>query len=146
MKKITFFICLLFIILFLLTSCEKSSSDWVKYDTDIDGNVYSYKMDNYEENGRSIVQVWRKTVLSEKGKKKEIQFLTKNGVPAKGFDRLSEVQVLNEIDCKKQMGHLVNVSYYDINHHILHAENNNNKTEYIISDTNEQNLLKKMCK
>jgi len=145
MKKTSSVIYLLFLILFLLAGCERSSSDWIKYNTDIDGNVHSYKMDNYEEDGKISVQVWRKTVLSEKGKKKEIQFLTNNGVSTKGFDKLSEIQSTNEIDCEKKMGHLVNVSYYDTNHHILYAENNNNGTEYVIPNTNDENLLKIIC-
>ncbi|MGB5217138.1 MAG: hypothetical protein WBN66_02450 [Smithella sp.] len=42
MKKFTLFFSSCLLALFLLLSCGKGSTDWVKYKTDHDGNVYSY--------------------------------------------------------------------------------------------------------
>jgi len=55
-----------------------SSDDWVKYRNDDYGNVYSYKKVNID---KGIVQVWRKKVFSDEGRKKEIQYLIESGYP-----------------------------------------------------------------
>ena len=45
---------------------------------DNDDGVYSYKKANIE---KGIVQVWRKKVFSDEGRKKEIQYLIESGYP-----------------------------------------------------------------
>jgi hypothetical protein len=103
MKIISSFIFLSFIVLFLLVSNVNSSSDWVKYIVDKDGNVHSYrKGDIKKDGGKYIVQVWDKTVYSYKSKEKEIQLRKESGLSTEGYDKLSNKNILTEIDCNKK--------------------------------------------
>jgi len=147
MKKISSVFSLLFLIPFLLVSCEKSSSDWVEYMKDNDGNVFSYKKVNIQKDGdNNIVQVWEKEVYSDKGKEKEIQSITKLGLSTERYNKLSELNYLSEIDCKKRMGRTLNIVRYDTNGQTLESGNVNGKWDYIIPDSNGDTVFKEVCK
>jgi hypothetical protein len=70
-KKVFSVISLLFLVLFLLVSCEKSSSDWVEYNEDNDGNVWFYKKGDINKDGdKFLVKVWDNRVFSDKSREK----------------------------------------------------------------------------
>ena len=72
MKKINSVVCLSFLVLFLLVSCNKSS-DWIQYETDKNGSVISYRKDSIIETSNDKPQVWLKKIYSDEGRKEEIQ-------------------------------------------------------------------------
>ena len=133
-----------FLVLFLLVGCNKSSDDWVKYNIDIDGNVYSYKKVNID---KDIVQVWEKVVCSDKGREKEIQDRIKNGLSTEGYDKILHTQFLYEIDCKKQKKHILSMIQYDTNGKVLYSVDiDKSGWSYISPDSYEETILKQVCK
>ena len=116
MKKISSVVCLLFLVLPLIISCQSNSSDWMEYRVDNYGNVYSYKKGNIDKNnGNYIVQVFYKTVYSEKGREKYLQERREKKYSTEGYDKLSHTVYSTEVDCKKQEIKLLSVveSYAD---------------------------------
>ena len=118
MKKISSVIPLLFLVIFLFGGCAGSSPTlvtpvddclWVNFDDNNEG-VYSYKKVNME---KDLVQVWRKNVFSDEGKKKQIQYLTESGRPTKGFGKLSDARDLIEIDCNTMKKRTLSTTWYD---------------------------------
>ena len=140
-------ISLSFLILLLLVSNVNSSSDWVKYIVDKDGNVHSYrKGDIKKDGGNYIVQVWDKTGYSYKSKEKEIQLRKESGLSTEGYDKLSNENILIEIDCKKKRKRILSIIQLNTNGKILHSiDIDKGGWIYIISDSNDENLLKKVC-
>ena len=137
MKKISSVISLSFLVLLLLVGCNKSSSDWVKYRDDNDGNVYSYKKVNIQKDKNDyIVQVWIKKVYSDKGRK------IQPPPPGQWIDDIDSMD-LNEIDCKKQRIRILS-SIYDGEKSPKNY--NDSKWDYIVPDSNDEDLLKIVCK
>lgn len=147
MKSVRSVISLSFLVLFLLVSCEKSSSDWVKYKVDSDGNVHLYRIENIKKDaGDYIVQVWVKEIISDKSREKEIQLRIENGLSTEGYDKLSNENILIEIDCKKKRKRMLAIMQLNTNGKILHSiDIDKGGWIYIISDSNDENLLKKVC-
>jgi len=146
MEKISSVIFLSLLVFFILVSCNKNSSDWVQYNTDNDGNVFSYKKVNIQKDGdNNIVQVWEKEVYSDKGREKEIQSITKLGLSTERYKKLSELIYLSEIDCKKRMGRILNIVRYDTNGQTLESGNVNGKWNYVIPDSDGDTVLKEVC-
>ena len=154
MKKIYSVVSLSFLVMFLLVSNVNSSSpnritsDWVKYNIDDKGNVYSYKKGNIEKNkGKYIVQVWKKEVFSNEGREKEIQWLTKHRMPTEGYDKSSEQKDLMEIDCKKRTARTLSFKLYDTNGKVLYSRDYDEPVwDYIDPESNDETILKGVCK
>ena len=149
MRKISSFIYLSFLVLILLVSCMKPSSDWVKYYDDNDGNIFSYRKEIIEKDReRYIVQIWVKEVFSNKYKEKIIQYRANLGMSAEGYDKLSYENDLYEIDCTKQGLRLLSTAEYDTNNNILSSagmEASKDWWRHISHDSKEEILLKKVC-
>ena len=143
MEKINSAIFLSVLVLFLLVGCEKSSSDWVKYRTDNDGNVYSYKKVNVQKDKDNyMVQVWVKKIYSDTGKK----IKTPPPPPGQFIDDFDS-EDLNEIDCKKQRIRILSSIIYDTDGRESSKKNyDDSKWDYIVPDSNDENLLKIVCK
>ena len=126
-------------------TAEKSSSDWVEYYKDDDGNVLLYnKKVNIDKEG--IVQVWGKRVYSEKGRQRFIQNRMKEGMSTEGYDKLSNTQDLYKIDCKKQMVNLLSVVRYDTNGEVMYSKDiEEPEWDHIILDTVMDTLQRKVC-
>ena len=172
MKNISSFISLSLLFLLLLVSCVNREShlvksgdyndwvkkeshplkhgednDWVKYNRDNDGNAYSYKKGNIDKDeGKYIVQIWIKKVYSKKGREKEIQSRIKDGLSTKGYDKLSHIVSLGDIDCNKRMKQTLSLIRYDTDNKVLNSWNYDRKWEYIISNSNGDNVRKIVCK
>jgi hypothetical protein len=121
--------------------------DWVKYNRDNDGNVYSYKKINIEQDKvKYIVQIWIKKVYSKKGREKEIQSRIKDGLSTEGYDKLSHIVSLGDIDCNKQMKQTLSLTRYDSDNKILNSWDYDRKWEYIVPESQGDKLRKKVCK
>jgi len=147
MKKFGSVIILSFFVLLLLVSCEKSSSDWVPYQYDHEGNVSSYKKGNIQkDDGNYIVQVSVKEVYSDKGREKFIQTITENGVSTKEYDKLSYRIYLNEIDCKNKKLKILSINNYDTNGKVFGSRNYpEGEWEHIAPDSHRDTLRKNVC-
>jgi hypothetical protein len=147
MKKIISVVSLSFLVLFLLVSNVNSSSDWVKYKTDNDGNVYSYKKGNIKHLTKDIVQVLVKTVFSNEGKKYELEFLRENGLSnAEKYNSLSYEISLEKIDCKNDRSQFLSLTSYDTNDKTLFPFSYKEpKWEDIIRGSMLDILRKKVC-
>jgi hypothetical protein len=171
MRKISSVISLSFLFLLLLVSCVKREShliksgdndwvkkeshpskhegdnDWVRYNRDNDGNVYSYKKGNIDKDeGKYIVQIWIKKVYSKKGIEKEIQSRIKNGLSTEGYDKLSHIVSLGDIDCNKRMKQTLSLTRYDTDNKILNSWDYDRKWEHIIPNSNGDNVREIVCK
>jgi len=126
---------------------EKSSSDWIEYGTNKNGDVYLYNKGNIEKNKEKYtVQVWTKIVYSNKGREKYIQNMIKDGLSTKGWDKLSYTMSLFEIDCKKKWNKPLFIIEYDTDNSVLWSDNyDDSKWEYIVPDTKDDTLQKKVC-
>ena len=157
MKKISLFVFLSFLVLFLLVGCVKreaplvkygDNNDWVNYSSDNYGNVYSYKMKNIQNNGgKYIVQVWEKEVYSDKGEEEIIQKMTKNGLSTEGYDKLKETMSLYEIDCNKKMKNISSITDYDMEGKVLLSYSYDKKEwGFIVPDSKVDSFRKEVCK
>lgn len=148
MKKIISVISLLFLVLFLVAGCENSSSDWVKYKTDKDGNVYSYnKGDIKVDPANNTVNVFAKEIYSDVGKTIELQSRIKDGLSIEKYDKLSYKTCLYEIDCKKQSIAILIISHYDQDGKIIYSggETKEKKWFDIEPDSTGDALQKAVC-
>lgn len=147
MKKFGSVIILSFLLLLLLVSCEKNSSDWVPYEYDNEGNVSSYKKGNIQkDDDNDIVQVSVKKNYSDKGKEKYIQDMTENGVSTKEYDKLSYRISLKEIDCKNQKMKILSIKNFDKNGKIFESRNYpEGEWEHITPDSRKDTLRKNVC-
>jgi DNA-directed RNA polymerase subunit RPC12/RpoP len=123
-------------------------NDWVKYDVDEHGNVYSYKKVKIDKEGENyIVQVWDKLVYSDSGREKEIQDRIKDELPIEGYNKLSRGQVLYEIDCKEQRDKMLSIVTYDTDDKVLYSKDIDNKEwSHIEPDSHRDTILKGVCK
>jgi hypothetical protein len=146
-KKICSVIILSFFVLLLLVSCEKSSSDWVTYKYDNEGNVSSYMKGNVQkDDGNYIVQVSVKVIYSDKGREKFIQTMTENGISTKEYDKLSDRIYLKEIDCKNQKMKILSINNYDTNGKVFGSRNYpEGEWEHIAPDSHRDALRKNVC-
>jgi hypothetical protein len=146
-KKFGSVIFLPVLVFLLLVSCEKSSSDWVPYHYDNDGNVSSYKKGNIQkDDGNYIVQVSVRVVYSDKGREKFIQTITENGASTKEYDKLSYRIYLKEIDCKNQKMKILSINNYDKNGKVFGSRNYpEGEWEHIAPDSHRDILRKNIC-
>ncbi len=110
MKNISSVISLSFLVLFLLVTNVWSLSDWVKFYTGKMGNVTLYKKVT-TANGQEKYLV--KEVFSDKGRKEYIQDRIEKKLSIEGYDKLSNIQSLSEIDCKEKKIMTISVFYFD---------------------------------
>jgi len=169
MKKINSVISLSFLILLLLVSCEKGSSDntnkgsnndviqsstqqslygWVEFDRNPDGNVLLYKKVNiqkYKDNDR--FQVWVKRVFSDIGRKKYIERTKQGRIGTKELDKISHIVSLYEIDCMRLMNRQTSIFIYDKDgKNIGSLSNDRSEWTPIFAGSEMDSLRKKVCK
>ena len=144
MKKISSVIFLPVLIIFLLVFTVFGSSDWVEFYTGKMGNVTSYKKVTIEK-GREKYVV--KEFFSDKGREEYIQDMIEKGLSTDGYEKLSSIQSLSEIDCKKNNIMNISVFYFDtegkkLNSHFV------DKPKWVKIPNNSffNSLLKEVCK
>ena len=143
MKNISSVISLSFLVLFLLVTNVWSLSDWVKLYTGKMGNVTLYK-NVTTANGQEKYLV--KEVFSDKGRKEYIQDRIEKKLSTEGYEKLSNIQSLSEIDCNKKMIMGISVSHFDTNGKKLDS-NLVDKPKWVKIRNNSffNSLLKEVC-
>jgi hypothetical protein len=119
----------------------------VKYKDDNEGNIYLYNKENIAKYcGNYMVQVWGKEAYSDKGRTKELQSRTKDGLSTEKYDKLLQKNILYEIDCKKQMISILAIIHYDTNGKALYSGGTLERKWFDIKpDSTEANLQKEVC-
>jgi hypothetical protein len=155
-----------FLILLLFTGCVGSSSDlvkpgndvygnvspmtWIKFGSDDGGNVYFYEKGNLEIDGEdSIVQVWEKSVLSDKTKEDYIQKRKDYKQSTTGWEKLSEIKNLTKIDCAKRAYKTSSIMFCDKSGRVLDYLNfseHNMDWKNIHLNSRVEKLMKEVCK
>lgn len=102
-------------------SSENKSSDWVEHGRDeLVGNVNSYKKVTIDkEGGKNIIQVFDKTVYSEKGKKDRIQERRNNKLSTEGYEKLSHTVYSFQVNCNKKTMKLLSLVDFNTDGKIL---------------------------
>jgi hypothetical protein len=93
-----------------LAPVNSNKSDWVEFYTSKMGNVTSYKKVTTEKDQAKCLV---KEVFSDKGRKEYIQKRIEKKLSIEGYDKLSNIQSLSEINCKKRMIMSISVSDFD---------------------------------
>jgi len=144
MKKINSVIFLQVLIILLLVSPVFGSSDWVEFYKGKMGNVASYKKITVE---KGIDKYVVKEVFSDKGREEYVQDCIEKGFSTEGYEKLSNIQSLSEIDCKKKKIMNISVFYFDtegkkLNSHFI------DKPKWVKIPNNSffNSLLKEVCK
>lgn len=148
MKKFSLIVFLFLIVLLLITGCGKSSSDWVKYKTDKDGNVYLYSKGSIKvDSENNSVQVLAKEIYSDVGKTIELQSRIKDGLSVKEYDNFSSKTCLYEINCKKSSIAVLAINHYDKDNKVIYAggETKEKKWFDIQPDSTADSLKKEIC-
>jgi hypothetical protein len=127
-----------------LAQVNSNQSDWVRFNTGKSGNVASYKKATIEK-GREKCVV--KEVFSDKGRKEYIQDRTEKGLSTEGYDKLSNIQSLSEIDCKEKKIMNISVSDFDTDGKQLNSHfNDKPKWVKIRNNSFFDSLRKEVCK
>jgi hypothetical protein len=148
MKKVGSVISLSFLVLFLLVGCKKSSSDWVKLKEYKDGNVYSYKIENVDKKGSNEkVKLWLEQVISDKNRQKKLQERKENGLSTKGYEKLSTILWLYELDCNQKKERILSINDYDTDGMVLYSGDTEEKEwKYIVPGSMGDTITKEVCK
>jgi hypothetical protein len=89
---------------------NSKKSDWVEFYTGKMGNVASYKKVTAK---KGQAKFFVKEVFSDKGRKEYIQDRKEKKLSIEGYDKLSNIQSLSEINCKQKMIMSISVSDFD---------------------------------
>jgi len=138
-------LCFSLLAFFLLAAPVRSASEWTEYSRDQEGNVYFYKVN--KTRGRHIVQVRDQKNFSAEGRKKHLTEMTRNGFATAGYDNLSTLKVLVEINCKKKMSKGLTVNMFDSADRALYSMfYDTSEWTYIPADSLWETLRKQACR
>ncbi len=128
------------------SSHEPEATDWVKYGKDSRGTLHYYKKGSVDED-KNIVKVLNKWVFSRREKSDAIQFRRENRLSTKGYENLSHMVYLSEIDCQNQSERMLYLYLYDKNDKSLYSHTfKNTDWTAIQPESNGDALLKAVCK
>lgn len=125
-----------------------ATTDWVKYGKHNNGTVHYYKKGGVVKDGDgSIIKIFNKWVFSKKEVSNAIQYRRENRLSTRGYDKLSHMIYLSEIDCQNQSERMIYLYLYDKDGKSLYAHTYNDpEWNYIETDSNAEALLKAVCK
>ena len=127
-----------------LDQVNSNQLNWVDFYTSNMGNVTSYKKLTAKKGQRKCLV---KDVFSDKGREKYIQDRIEKKLSIKGYDKLSNIQSLSEIDCKKKMIMSISVSDFDTDGKKLDSYNVDKPKWVKIRDNSFfDSLRKEVCK
>jgi hypothetical protein len=137
----------LLLFLFIPASPVKGASDWEEFKT-YKGNVYSYNKATIKLRAEAIIQVWVKTVYSDEGRERHVQYMKKQGLStAKDWYKLSDSLSSVEVDCRKEKTRVLYITYYYADGGILHSQSSNAQDwRAIVPDSPFDLLREKVCK
>lgn len=128
------------------SSSEPETSDWVKYGKDSRGTLHYYKKGSTDQEN-NIVKVLNKWVFSKREKSDAIQYRRENRMSTKGYQNLSHMVYLSEIDCQNQSERMIYLYLYDTNGKSLYSHTFKNPDWTAIQpESNGETLLKAVCK
>lgn len=148
MEKVSSVLSLSLLVLLLLVTPVISSSNWLEYYRNPDGNVLLYQKVNIQKDkGNEIDKVWVKRVFSDVGRKKYIQLTKNRNVWTEELDKVSHIVGLYEIDCKKRMNRQISVVIYDTDGKKIGSISHNElKWTSMVSGSEMDSLRKSFCK
>lgn len=123
---------------------NSNQSDWVEFLTGKMGNVTSYKKIAAEKGREKFVV---KEVFSDQGRKQYIQDRAEKGLSTEGYEKLSNIQSLSEIDCMEKTIMSISVSDFDTDGKQLNSHlNDKPKWVKIRNNSFFDSLQKEVCK
>jgi hypothetical protein len=126
-----------------IAQVNSNQSDWVRFITGKSGNVASYKKVSTEKGREKFVV---KEVFSDKGRKEYIQDRAEKGLSTEGYDKLSNLQSLSEVDCKENKIMNISVSDFDTDGKKLNSHfNDKPKWVKIRNNSFFDSLRKEVC-
>ena len=126
-----------------IAQVNSNQSDWVIFITGKSGNVASYKKVSTEKGREKFVV---KEVFSDKGRKEYIQDRLEKGLSTEGYEKLSSLQSLSEIDCKENKIMNISVSDFDTDGKKLNSHfNDKPKWVKIRNNSFFDSLRKEVC-
>jgi len=90
-----------------------AQSRWIFYRKDPKGNFHYYDINSMNWIEDDIVEVWKKTIYSEKGRNEWIENLIKWGIPIEKAKKLYKCNVWYRIDVKNKKLKILKSVYYD---------------------------------
>lgn len=125
---------------------EPETSDWIKYGKDKRGTLHYYKK-GFVDKDNNIVKVLNKWVFSKREKADAIQYRRESRQSTRGYEKLSHMVFLSEIDCQNQSERILYLFLYDTNDKSLYSNTfKNPEWEFIQPDSNAESILKAVCK
>lgn len=122
MKKINWIIIFSVVLVLILAGCGENASDRVNFKTDEDGSVHLYERGKIKRDTQNYtIQVWARQIYSNKGREKELQSRSEDGLSNEGYEKLFHKRVLYEIDCKKKYISVLAIIHYDTTGKVLFA-------------------------
>ncbi len=90
------------------------ATDWIKYGKETNGTVHFYKKgEAVKDSDESIIKVLNKWVFSKREVSNAIQYRRENRLSTKGYDKLSHMIYLSEIDCQSKSERMIYLYLYD---------------------------------
>jgi len=100
------------------------ATEWVYMGTDEEiGIEWSYDVETLTESTAGIIKVRIMKEYSDEGRKKEIQWRTKEGLDVNGYDALSHDFSLCEVKCVTREYRLMEISYLTANGQVIYSHN-----------------------
>lgn len=125
---------------------ETKASKWVKYGEDKRGTLHYYKKDNVNKDS-DVVKVLNKWVFSKREISDAIQYRRENRSSTKGYNKLSHMIYLSEINCPNQSERMLYLFLYDEDGKSLYSHTFSNPEWTLIQpESNGETLLKAVCK
>lgn len=127
-------------------SKDSDKGNWIEYGR-YKGSVYFYDKNSIKRPSKNIIQVWRKLTYSDEHRERDIRMLVKTGAyTKKQLEKLWYDVTLDEIDCEKNRVRSISIICYDTgNNVLLRRDNPKAKWQYIIPQSHEFYLKKRVC-
>ena len=119
MKTICF---LLFAITMVFVVSQAQGEEWVSINTNKQGNFF-YNRESVAELPNGIIKVWLKGEFSDKGRSDFIEAACKFSPCVEGFDMLSYMLALLEVNCSKKEQRAIASSFHTTDGHVLESGN-----------------------
>jgi len=126
---------------------DARGSDWVPYGKDVTDNTYFYDRESILNVSKGIIKVWTKKVYSTEGRAELIFGYMKDGVPASGYEFLSETKYREFINCVDEKYRMTNMTDYTSDGIVLDSfEEENSAWINVTPDSIVAILMKEVCK
>ena len=128
-----------FILAITLLGCAEAWRPVWKFYAENEEGWFVYDIQNLTHPSRDIVRVWTKAVYSEKVMAPEVKKL------GKGYEKLSYIIRLQEIDCKDEKMRLLSVMYYSREGEVLKTFKQESSWRSISPGSIDEKLYQRVC-